>query len=170
MGRNSSLDLLRLVALVGVIIYQWFGWVWTPIAIPFAALTFTVAGVLMAASLDRSGAYPWTVLAKRLRRVLLPVWGLAAIAIPLMVWYGSAAGAGPEIGTTPGWRSMLLWVVPLFEPPSSAVVCAGVSVADPDQPTSAVVLPTVATAHCGAARSRLGADLVRYLEREQPHW
>ena len=120
MGRNSSLDLLRLVALVGVIIYQWFGWVWTPIAIPFAALTFTVAGVLMAASLDRSGAHPWTVLAKRMRRVLLPVWGLAAIAIPLMVWYGSAAGAGPEIGTAPGWRSMLLWIVPLFEPPSSA--------------------------------------------------
>jgi chitinase len=119
-GRHSYLDLLRLVALIGVIIYQWFGWVWTPIAIPFAALTFTVAGVLMAGSLDRSAAYPWTVLAKRMRRVLLPVWGLAAIAIPLMVWYGSAAGAGPEIGTAPGWRSMLLWVVPLFEPPSSA--------------------------------------------------
>jgi chitinase len=119
-GRNSYLDLLRLVALIGVIIYQWFGWVWAPIAIPFAALTFTVAGVLMAASLDRSAAYPWTVLAKRVRRVLLPVWGLAAVAIPLMVWYGSAAGAGPGIGTAPGWRSMLLWVVPLFEPPSSA--------------------------------------------------
>jgi chitinase len=119
-GRNSYLDLLRLVALIGVIIYQWFDWVWTPIAIPFAALTFTVAGVLMAASLDRSAAHPWTVLAKRVRRVLLPVWGLAAVAIPLMVWYGSAAGAGPGIGTAPGWRSMLLWVVPLFEPPSSA--------------------------------------------------
>jgi hypothetical protein len=120
MGRNSYLDLLRLVGLLGVIIYQWFGWVWTPIALPFAALTFTAAGVLMAASLDRSAAYPWTVLAKRVRRVLLPVWGLAAVAIPLMLWHGSAAGAGPGIGTAPGWRSMLLWVVPLFEPPSSA--------------------------------------------------
>src|SRR5215203_4998673 len=50
------------------------------------------------------------------------------------------------------------------------VVCAGVSLADPDQPTSAVVLQKVAAAHCGAAGSRLGADLVRYLEREQPHW
>ena len=49
--RAAYLDLLRLVALLGVIIYQWFGWNWTPIAIPFAALTFTVAGVLMAASL-----------------------------------------------------------------------------------------------------------------------
>ena len=118
--RDTRLDLLRLVALLGVIIYQWFGWVWTPIVLPFAALTFAVAGVLMAASLDRSAAYPWTVLAKRVRRVLLPVWGLAAVAFPLMVWYGSAAGAGPGIGTAPGWRSMLLWVVPLFEPPSSA--------------------------------------------------
>src|SRR5215218_4823817 len=120
MGRNSSLDLLRLVALVGVIIYQWFGWVWTPIAIPFAALTFTVAGVLIAASLDRSAAFPWTVLAKRIRRIVLPVWGLAAVAVPLMVWDGAAAGAGPGIGSAPGSRSMLLWVVPLFEPPSSA--------------------------------------------------
>src|SRR5688572_32305508 len=110
MGRNSFLDLLRLVALVGAIIYQWFGWVWTPIAIPFAALTFTVAGVLIAASLDRSAAFPWTVLAKRVRRVVLPVWGLAAVAVPLMVWYGAAAGAGPGVESAPGWRSMLLWV------------------------------------------------------------
>jgi chitinase len=118
--RDAQLDLLRFVALVGVIIYQWFGWRWTPIVIPFAALTFTIAGTLVAASLDRSAAYPWTVLAKRARRVLLPVWGLAAVAVPLMVWYGAAAGAGPGIGSAPGWRSMLLWVVPLFEPPSSA--------------------------------------------------
>jgi len=118
--RDAHLDLLRLVGLIGVIIYQWFGWRWTPIAIPFAALTFTIAGALMAASLDRSAAYPWTVLAKRVRRVVLPVWGLAAVAVPLMVWYGSAAGAGPGTGAAPGWKSMLLWVVPLFEPPSSA--------------------------------------------------
>ena len=91
--RAAYLDLLRLVALIGVIIYQWFGWAWTPIVIPFAALTLTVAGALIAASLDRSVAFPWTVLAKRVRRVVLPVWGLAAVAVPLMVWYGSAAGA-----------------------------------------------------------------------------
>jgi chitinase len=118
--RNVRLDLLRLVALIGVIIYQWFGWRWTPIAIPFAALTFTIAGALTAASLDRSAAYPWTVLVKRARRVVLPVWGLAAVAVPLMVWYGSAAGAGPGTDGAPSWTSMLLWVVPLFEPPSSA--------------------------------------------------
>ncbi len=118
--RAANLDLLRLVALIGVIIYQWFGWPWTPIVIPFAALTLTVAGALIAASLDRSVAFPWTVLAKRVRRVVLPVWGLAAVAVPLMVWYGSAAGARPGISSTPGWQSMLLWIVPLFEPPSSA--------------------------------------------------
>ena len=89
--RAAYLDLLRLIALIGVIVYQWFGWNWTPIAIPFAALTFTVAGALIAASLDRSSAFPWTVLAKRVRRVVLPVWGLAAVAVPLLVWYGSAA-------------------------------------------------------------------------------
>jgi chitinase len=118
--RAVYLDLLRLVALVGVIIYQWFGWNSTPIVIPFAALTFAVAGALIAGSLDRSVAFPWTVLAKRVRRVVLPVWGLAVVAVPLMVWYGTAAGAGPGTGSAPGWRSMLLWVVPLFEPPSSA--------------------------------------------------
>ncbi len=118
--RDGHLDLLRTIALIGVVVYQWFGWRWTPIAIPFAAITFTIAGALIAASLDRSVAHPWAVLAKRMRRVVLPVWGLAVVAVPLLVWYGSAAGAGPGIGTTPGWRSMLLWVVPLFEPPSSA--------------------------------------------------
>jgi chitinase len=118
--RAAYLDLLRLVALIGVIIYQWFGWNWTPIAIPFAALTFAVAGTLIASSLDRSAAFPWTVLAKRVRRVVLPVWGLAVVAIPLMIWYGAAAGAGPGIASAPSWRSMLLWVVPLFEPPSTA--------------------------------------------------
>ena len=114
--RDARLDLLRLVALIGVIIYQSFGWSWTPIAIPFAALTFAIAGALMAGSLDRSTTNPWTVLAKRVRRVVLPVWGLAAVAVPLMVWYG----AGHGTGASPDWRSMLLWIVPLFEPPSSA--------------------------------------------------
>jgi hypothetical protein len=118
--RDTRLDLLRVIALLGVVLYQWFGWSWTPLVIPFAALTFAVAGALMAASLDRAEAHPWIVLAKRIRRVVLPVWGLAAVAVPLMVWYGSAAGAGPGIGSAPGWRSMLLWIVPLFEPPSSA--------------------------------------------------
>jgi chitinase len=118
--RDARLDLLRVIALLGVIGYQWFGWNWTPVVIPFAALTFSIAGGLMAASLGRAEAHPWAVLAKRIRRVVLPVWGLAAVAVPLMVWYGAAAGAGPGIGSAPGWRSMLLWVVPLFEPPSSA--------------------------------------------------
>ena len=118
--RDARLDLLRAVALIGVIIYQWFGWRWTPIAIPFAALTFAIAGALMADSLDRSTAHPWTVLAKRVRRVVIPVWGLAAVAVPLMVWYGVAAGVGLGNGAAPGWPSMLLWVIPLFEPPSTA--------------------------------------------------
>ena len=116
--RDARLDLLRLVALIGVIIYQWFGWRWTPIAIPFAALTFAIAGALTAASLDRSAAYPWTVLVKG-RRVVLPVWGLAAVAVPLMVWYGSAAGAGPGTDGAPAGRPCCCgWS--LFEPPSSA--------------------------------------------------
>ena len=118
--RDAHLDLLRLVALIGVIIYQWFGWRWTPIAIPFAALTFAIAGALIAGSLDRSAAHPWAVLAKRVRRVVLPVWGLAVVAVPLTVWYGVAAGAGSGTGAAPDWQSMLLGVIPLFEPPSSA--------------------------------------------------
>jgi chitinase len=114
--RDARLDGLRLVALIGVISYQWFGWSWTPIAIPFAALTFAIAGALMAGSLDRSTAHPWTVLAKRVRRVVLPVWGLAAVAVPLSVWYGAGLGTGAALD----WQSMLLWIFPLFEPPSSA--------------------------------------------------
>jgi chitinase len=118
--RNTRFDLLRLIALVGAISYQWFGWSWTPLVIPFSALTFAIAGALMAASLDRTQAHPWTSLAKRVRRVVLPVWGLAAVAVPLMVWHSSAAGGGTGIRNWPGWRSLVLWIIPLFEPPSSA--------------------------------------------------
>jgi chitinase len=118
--RDARLDLLRVIALLGVVVYQWFGWNWTPVVVPFAALTFSIAAGLLAASLGRAEAHPWAVLAKRIRRVVLPVWGLAAVAVPLTVWYSSAVGAGPGIGSAPGWQSMLLWLVPLFEPPSSA--------------------------------------------------
>ena len=101
--RNTRFDLLRLIALVAAIGYQWFGWSWTPVVIPFSALTFAIAGALMATSLDRTDGHPWIVLAKRMRRVIVPVWGLAAVAVPLMVWHSSAAGGGAGIGTSPGW-------------------------------------------------------------------
>ena len=40
-----------------------------------------------------------------------------------------------------------------------ALVCAGLPVADPDQPTSAVVLPEMAAAHRGLPSSRLALAL-----------
>jgi peptidoglycan/LPS O-acetylase OafA/YrhL len=100
--RNAQLDLLRLVALVGVIVYQRFGWMWTPIVIPFAALSFAVAGTLMTTSLDRSSGSPWLVLTRRARRVVLPVWGLAVVAVPLWCGTTSQRALNQELAPRPG--------------------------------------------------------------------
>ena len=43
-----------------MIVYQWFGWNWTPIAIPFPALTFTVAGALHRGLPRPFCGLPWT--------------------------------------------------------------------------------------------------------------
>ena len=115
-SRNSYLDLLCVVALAGAVAYLWFGWKWTAIVIPFPAIGFALAGSAMAAALERSPASPWVVLARRSLGVLLPVWGLAAVAIPLMMRHGSGAGIEPPLD----WQTLWLWVVPIFEPPTDA--------------------------------------------------
>jgi peptidoglycan/LPS O-acetylase OafA/YrhL len=105
--RNRYLDTLRAAAIVRVVVYHHFGWAWLSLALPAMGVMFAVAGSLTAASLDRRPAGP--VVLSRLRRLLPPLWLLGAVVVPAMI--------------TTGWAAdpvrLLLWVLPLADPPGS---------------------------------------------------
>jgi peptidoglycan/LPS O-acetylase OafA/YrhL len=105
--RNRWIDLLRAVAIVRVVVYHLYGWPWLTVLMPAMGVMFAVAGSLTAASLERRSA--GTVVGARLRRLLPPLWLLAAVAVPAMVLAG---------GDPPGWR-VVYWLLPLGDPPGS---------------------------------------------------
>ncbi|WP_412538933.1 acyltransferase [Longispora sp. K20-0274] len=100
--RSGYFDLLRAAAITRVVLYHSMGWAWITVAFPAMGLMFALAGALTAASLDR--APTGTVLARRLRRLLPPVWALAAVAVPVMLLAGES-----------GW-SLAWWLLPLRDP------------------------------------------------------
>jgi peptidoglycan/LPS O-acetylase OafA/YrhL len=116
-GRDGYIDTLRAAALVRVVTYHVFGWIWLPIVFPSMGIMFALAGSLMASSLDRSKHRPWGVLRKRLRRLLPPLWLMGAVLVPLMIWHGWTARA--DGGSPLNWQTMLLWVLPISDPPGS---------------------------------------------------
>lgn len=105
--RDSYLDLLRTTALVRVVVYHVTGAIWLSLLVPAMGLMFGIAGSLMAASVDRDG--PRAVL-QRLRRLLLPFWGFAAITLVVL-----SVGWRP-VGVA-GWAELLWWILPLRVPP-----------------------------------------------------
>jgi peptidoglycan/LPS O-acetylase OafA/YrhL len=112
--RNRYLDLLRAAAIVRVIVYHLFGWPWLSILLPAMGIMFALAGSLTAASLDRRSA--GNVIASRLRRLLPPLWALALIAVPAMLYLGwKQEGGGDE---PLGWK-LGLWLLPIGDPPGS---------------------------------------------------
>jgi peptidoglycan/LPS O-acetylase OafA/YrhL len=113
--RNRYLDLLRAAAILRVIVYHLFGWPWLSILLPAMGVMFALAGSLTAASLDRRPA--GAVLTSRLRRLLPPLWLLAAIAVPAMLVLG---WAGQEGGDEPLSWKLGLWLLPIGDPPGSA--------------------------------------------------
>ena len=117
-GRDRYLDSLRAVALIGLVTYHLFGWLWLPAVFPSMGIMFAMAGSLVAASLDRSPGNPWRVLAKRMRRLLLPLWAFGIVLVPVMLWHGWTV---TEVAGTPlRWDTLWLWVLPLADPPGSA--------------------------------------------------
>lgn len=116
-GRDQYIDGLRALALVRVMAFHTFGWAWLPVLFPSMGVMFALAGSLVASSLDRAPGAHWTVLRKRVRRLLPPLWLYGAVLVALMSWQGWAVGTG--IGTPLTWRSALNWVVPLSDPPGS---------------------------------------------------
>jgi len=104
--RNRYIDVLRAVAIARVIVYHTLGFWWLTVIFPAMGLMFALGGSLMAASIDRSGP---AAVARRLRRILLPVWVLGSIALVSMSFVG---------GTQHTWR-WILWLVPFGDAPTT---------------------------------------------------
>jgi hypothetical protein len=121
--RNRYLDLLRAAAILRVIVYHLFGWPWLSILLPAMGIMFALAGSLTAASLDKRSA--GQVITSRLRRLLPPLWLLAVIAVPAMLYLGWAEEDG---GDEPLSWKLGLWLLPIGDPPGSA---KGVDVWEP---------------------------------------
>jgi peptidoglycan/LPS O-acetylase OafA/YrhL len=105
--RNVYIDTLRAVAIVRVYLLHalWIGWL--TVVYPSMSIMFALGGTLIAASMDRGGSARtvWS----RLRRLLLPLWVLAAVAVPLLLVHGWR----PE-----PWSDVIYWVFPLANPPA----------------------------------------------------
>jgi peptidoglycan/LPS O-acetylase OafA/YrhL len=115
--RDRYIDSLRCLALVRVMTYHVFGWAWLPVLFPSMGVMFALAGALVASSLDRSPGDPWRVLKKRTIRLLPPLWLFGLVVVPVMVvagWtYSDEAGAPLHL------KTMLLWILPISDPPGS---------------------------------------------------
>ena len=117
--RDRYIDTLRAVALVRVVTYHAFGWAWLPLLFPSMGIMFALAGSLVAGSLDRSPGNPWRVLRKRTTRLLPPVWLFGLVVVPVMLLAGWTHTA--EAGSPLHPRTLLLWVLPISDPPGSAL-------------------------------------------------
>lgn len=118
-ARDRYIDTLRAVALFRVVTYHQFGWHWLPLAYPSMGIMFALAGGLVARSLTRAEGNHWTVLGRRLRRLLPPLWLFGLVIIPVMVvhgWTATTTGGGDPLRQ---WRLFLFWLVPIGNPPGS---------------------------------------------------
>jgi peptidoglycan/LPS O-acetylase OafA/YrhL len=113
-GRSRYIDSLRAVAIARVYVHHavWFGWL--TVVFPSMNVMFALAGCLTAASLDRGG--PLRTVRSRVRRLLPPLWVLAAVAVPLMVIHGWRQDPATGLAASDLW----LWIVPVANPPASA--------------------------------------------------
>jgi quercetin dioxygenase-like cupin family protein/peptidoglycan/LPS O-acetylase OafA/YrhL len=110
-GRDRYLDLLRAIALIRVVAYHSFSSaVWLSMAFPSMGVMFALAGSLMARSLDRPAL---GVLRSRTRRLLLPLWAYSGTVLVLLLWQGWT----PTVRVGGSWLQILLWFIPLGDPP-----------------------------------------------------
>lgn len=112
--RSAYIDTLRAAAIARVFLHHtlWIGWL--AILFPSMWIMFALAGLLVARSLDRSGVKH--AVQSRLRRLLPPLWGLAAVAIPMMLAHGWLSDTESPLH----WPDLLFWAVPLANPPTSS--------------------------------------------------
>ena len=113
-GRDRFLDTLRTLALVRVMLWHAFGAPVLTYVVAAVPTMFFVTGSLLAKSLNRR-SWP-CVVADRLRRVLVPLWVFAVVAVVAMriAWL-----IDPSVRTRLRWQSIVFWVVPLGDPKGS---------------------------------------------------
>lgn len=116
-GRDRYIDSLRALALIRVVTYHMLGWAWLPFVFPSMGVMFALAGGLVAASLTR--ADHWSVLRKRIRRLLPPLWALGAVLVPVMLWQGWTHDPETFSGTPLTWQALAFWIVPVYTPGGS---------------------------------------------------
>jgi peptidoglycan/LPS O-acetylase OafA/YrhL len=107
-NRDRYFDALRAVAIVRVVLFHAFPIAALELVFPSMGVMFALGGSLMVKSLDRNAGQ---ALRNRLRRLLPALWAMGLILVPLMLHHG-----WPD---HPSWPKMLLWVMPIADPPSS---------------------------------------------------
>jgi peptidoglycan/LPS O-acetylase OafA/YrhL len=106
--RDAYFDALRAAAVVRVVANHMFPAAWLALAFPSMGVMFALGGSLMAKSADRSVEQAVT---GRLRRLLPALWVMGAVLVPVMLLRGWPGH--------PTWSHLLLWVLPVVEPPST---------------------------------------------------
>lgn len=113
-NRSRYVDTLRAVAITRVFLHHTLWISWLAVLFPSMFVMFGLAGAMTAATLERKG--PATTVRSRLRRLLPPLWALAAVAIPLMLINGWRTDSDSPLH----WQDLLYWVLPLANPPASS--------------------------------------------------
>ena len=106
-GRDRYFDTLRALAMIRVVVFHAFPFAALELVFPSMGVMFALGGSLMVKSLDRSVS---RTIRNRIRRLLPALWTMGLILVPLMLRLGWEDHAR--------W-SLLLWVVPVAQPPSS---------------------------------------------------
>ena len=107
-GRDRYFDTLRAIAIIRVVVFHAFPIAALELVFPSMGVMFALGGSLMVKSLDRSEL---KTIKNRLRRLLPALWVMALVAVPTMIRHG-----WPD---QPSWPHLLLWVLPIADPPSS---------------------------------------------------
>jgi peptidoglycan/LPS O-acetylase OafA/YrhL len=106
--RDRYFDTLRAAAIVRVVLFHAFPIAALELVFPSMGVMFALGGSLMVKSLDRSAA---GAVKNRVRRLLPALWVMALVLVPVMLWQGWS--------DRPAWPNLLLWVLPIADPPSS---------------------------------------------------
>jgi peptidoglycan/LPS O-acetylase OafA/YrhL len=106
-SRDRYFDTLRTVAIIRVVLFHAFPVAALELVFPSMGVMFALGGSLMVKSIDKSAH---RAVRNRIRRLLPALWVMGLILVPLMLRRG-----WPD---HPTW-SLLLWVFPVADPPSS---------------------------------------------------